>query len=60
MLNVMEEYHNDRMLHIKVHRCGPGEMAQQLGALAALLENLGSVPNTHTHTHTHTGSQPSR
>mgnify|MGYP001088289424 CR=1 FL=1 len=27
---------------------GPGEMAQGLRALAVLLEDLGSVPNTYT------------
>jgi hypothetical protein len=32
---------------------GPGEMAQWLKGLAALAEDLGSIPNTHLVVHNH-------
>ena len=37
---------------VKIPRLKAGEMAQRLRALAALLEDLSSMPSTHMVTHT--------
>ena len=36
---------------IKNNMCGPGEMAQQLRALAVLPEDLSSIPSNHMVAH---------
>lgn len=36
---------------VKINWKGPGEMVQWLTALAALMENLGSVSSTHVGAH---------
>lgn len=33
--------------------CRPGEVAQQLRAIAALAEGTGSIPSTHVAVHNH-------
>lgn len=36
---------------LKIRTLGAGELTQQLGAVIALAENLGSVPSTHMMAH---------
>lgn len=44
----MEAQHLDSL---KIRTLGGGELTQQLGAVIALAENLGSVPSTHMMAH---------
>jgi hypothetical protein len=47
--------HEDLSLvpRIYILKCGAGEMTQQLRALTALLEDLGSIASTHMAAHIH-------